>query len=789
MGYIIFFAVVIWVLWYFISKQNPKTIVIQKDAAPRNPDSSKQYGEPQVNPNETSIPAPTIKIEVTTNYLSTSSPSSSTYQPNRNDVSAFGASAQQSKSVSSDTVWVPYGRTVQHPGYSIPGGLIYFGSDLQSLNRWSEEPSLIDPRLPIDKAHPDQEGRNMSYWPSYSQIHPASRAAFLEWLSSGRKDPRAYIGYVFIYFYGLERRALADAKDSASARNDLPAIITEVKRLLSIYWENNSFRGYASKFLDALKVSQTNVPLYRSPPQFEYSSYEVPLALKLALGQMATDSVPLSAEWALAWAENDPSMPRRMPAQRCPEEFRELFRNRYNDKFGEGLKLKPNKTRIRATYYPASSSFGGQIEIQMPDLPDLTEITGPSSKINDLVATCTDELEGYSRYLGRNPDGRNSIEAASYLPKSLLKKHAGKEFQNLATWLNATISSEDPVSAPFSSLLQHVPSINRDGFGKKEATAIASLLGKINVGIEPDPRFGNFIPKSDQDMVLFRVSDNAPNSSSTEYSAAAVVLHLASAVAGADGTIDHDEERHLEEHIETWLHLTADEKTRLRAHTQWILSSFAGMNGVKKRIEVLKQDQRESLGRFLVGVAQADGYIDPMEMKTLKKIYDMLSLDIQSLYSHAHAAAIEPVTVQTADFVKQQGYAIPLQPPKPSEGISLDLRTIEAKLAETVAVSAILNKIFTEEDQHHRPVSVEFSSPLESIAGLDAETSAFMLILATKLEWTREELESLAAEKNLMLDGILDSINDASFDHFRGPFFEGDDPIEINAEFAKEITA
>ncbi|MBI4641906.1 MAG: TerB N-terminal domain-containing protein, partial [Candidatus Tectomicrobia bacterium] len=637
--------------------------------------------------------------------------------------------------------------------------------------------------------HPDREGRNMSYWPSYSQIHPASRAAFLEWLSSGRKDPRAYIGYVFIYFYGLERRALADAKDSASARNDLPAIITEVKRLLSIYGENNSFRGYASKFLDALKVSQTTVPLYHSPPQFEYSSYEVPLALKLALGQMATDSVPLSAEWALAWAENDPSMPRRMPAQRCPEEFRELFRIRYNDKFGEGLKLKPNKTRIRATYYPASSSFGGQIEIPMPDLPDLTEITGPSSKINDLVATCTDELEGYSRYLGRNPDGRNSIEAASYLPQSLLKKHAGKEFQNLSTWLNATISSEDPVSVPFSLLLQHVPSINRDGFGKKEATAIAGLLGKINVGIEPDPRFGNFIPKLDQDMVLFRVSDNAPNSPSAEYSAAAVVLHLASAVAGADGTVDPDEERHLEEHIETWLHLAADEKTRLRAHTQWLLSSFAGMNGVKKRIEVLKQGQRESLGRFLVGVAQADGYIDPMEMKILKKIYDMLGLDSQSLYSHAHAAAIEPVTVQTADFVKQQGYAIPSPSPKPSEGISLDPRTIEAKFAETVAVSDILNNIFIEEEPAPPAPSVESSSPLESIAGLDVETSAFMRTLATKLEWKREELESLAAEKNLMLDGMLDSINDASFDYFGGPFFEGDNPIEINAEFAKEMSA
>jgi hypothetical protein len=40
-----------------------------------------------------------------------------------------------------------------------------------------------------------------------------------------------------------------------------------------------------------------------------------------------------------------------------------------------------------------------------------------------------------------------------------------------------------------------------------------------------------------------------------------------------------------------------------------------------------------------------------------------------------------------------------------------------------------------------------------------------------------------------MLDGTLDTINDASFDHFGGLFAEGEDPIEINAEFAKEIAA
>ena len=724
----------------------------------------------------------------TTNYQSTSTPIASTSQPSCNDATIFGAGAQQPKSISPDSVWVPCGRTVQIAGYSIPGGLIYIGSGLKSVSHWSKEPALVDPEVPIFNAPSDREGRYMNYWPSYSQIHTASRAAFIEWLADGRKDPEANIGYVFIYFYGLERRALADVKDSAAARSDVPAIITEVKRLLSIYGDNGSFHGYASNFLNVLQVSQTTIPLYRTSPQIDSCSWDIPLTLKIALGQMARDGVFLTAEWALAWAENDPSMPRRMPIQRCPEEFRELFSIRYNDKFGDGLKLKPNKTLIQATYRPASSSFGGQVEIPLPDLPDITRLTGPSSRIRDLVTACTDELEGYSRYLGRNQDGRNSIEATAYLPRTLLKKHAGEEFQKLFSWLDEQLSSDTAVPVPFSSILQQISSINRDAFGKKEATALASLLGKVNIGIEPDPRFGSFIPKSDQDMILFKVSENFPNSPSAEYSAATVVLHLASAVAGADGTVDPNEERHLEEHLESWLHLSPDEKIRLRAHTQWLLSSFPGMNGIKKRIELLKQEQRESLGRFLVGVAQADDYIDPTEMKLLTKIYEMLGLDTQSLYSHAHAAAVEPVTIQTADFLKSQGHTIPSPPTKSTDCISLDMSSIEAKLVETAAVSAILNNIFTEEEPASPKVVVPEPAASEvPIAGLDQESYLFMQALTSKLVWAREELETLAEDHGLMLDGTLDSINDASFDHFGGPFFEGDDPIEIDPDIVSRL--
>jgi tellurite resistance protein len=728
-------------------------------------------------------------------YVKTNHQTSSNSQVYLNDATIFGTSAQKSKDVSPEELWVPSGKTFQHAGYSICGGLVYFGKELKSIQRYGDEPSLINLSLLVDKSNPDREGRNMGYWPSYSQIQPTSRAAFLEWLANGKNDPLANIGYVFLYFYGLERRALADAKDSVAARNEIPIIIKEVKRLIDIYGNNHSFQGYASKFLDVLQASQVSEILYNSSPEIQSGLWEIPITLKIALGQMARDSVPLSDKWALAWADNDPNMPRRTAVKRCSKEFKELFKIRYVEKYGEGLKLKANKTKIRSIWYhPASSSFGGQVEIHISnnvsELPDITKITEPSSKIIDIINLCTDELESYSRYIGRNPDCKDSIEATSYLPQPLIKSLAGIEFQNTSSWLNRTINSDAPVSIPLSTVLQQFKSVNQESFGKKEATAIANLLGKMNVGIEPDPRFGSFVPKPGQSIVLFRIDKNTSNAPSAEFSAATIVLHLASAVAAADGSVDASEEQHLNEHLEKWLNLAPDEKSRLKAHTQWLLTSFPGMSGVKKRIEVLKQDQRESLGRFLVGVAQADGYIDPAEMNILMKIYDMLGLDRQSLYSHAHAAASEPVTVQSADFAKAQGRAIPKPPKKARSGISLDASSIEAKLAETVAVSAILNKIFTEDETISvQTTTSEITSSKTAIAGLDIESFRFMQILATKMIWEREELERLASDYSIMLDGTLDSINDASFDHFGGPFFEGNDPIEINTDYAKELAA
>ena len=66
---------------------------------------------------------------------------------------------------------------------------------------YKEEPSLIHQSDVIGKVlYPPQ---NLGYYPSYNQLSANARASYLNWLEN--IDNEIDIGYVFIFYYGLER--------------------------------------------------------------------------------------------------------------------------------------------------------------------------------------------------------------------------------------------------------------------------------------------------------------------------------------------------------------------------------------------------------------------------------------------------------------------------------------------------------------------------------------------------------------------------------------------------------
>jgi tellurite resistance protein len=706
--------------------------------------------------------------------------------------------------------WVGPGSSATIAGVSIQGGMLYIGQGLVAPSG-GIEPALIDPRLKVNHRRPDFGGDTMGYWPSYDEITPEARAAYLGWLAGGRCAPDAYIGYVFLFFYGLERRALVEIAANPALAWELPLLHAEVQRLLAIYGDNGSFRGYATTFVRVLDVllaehATTEATL---PPLVRENKWQPPPSLLVQLGAFAKDGRPLPADWAVAWAWYHPQVTLRGPAIRCVDEFVDLFKARYVAAHGDGLSLRPAKATVKIEYYAASA--GMRSASLKTDLPNVFEQAGPGRKLAAIADGVMTDLDAYSRYLGRNPDGRGTIAAAGLLPPELLSEPSGVVAQ-LRDWATQLAATHQTITG--ADLLSRWPTKSLERMAKPEAVALAQLLGRFDLAVEPDVRLGGPAITPATPVVLFRSGNNPPQAATAAYAAATTLLHLATAVSAADGNISDQEQSHLVSHLNSALQLTPGERDRLEAHLRWLAANEVKLTGLKRRIEALSKPQREAVADLLVSVAAADGVISPDEITSLTKIFRLLELDPRQVHTRLHALlssptarpapAAGPVTVRPAGR-PDEGYAIHepgtsvTSNDKPSSpGIVLDLASIEAKFAETAEVSALLTDIFSDDgttavrQPAERRDAASFVEPEQvTIAGLDGVHSALMQTLAGRDVWTRADFEELAAQHTVMPDGALDTINEAALEATDEPFLEddGNDTLSINHYARQELFA
>lgn len=680
--------------------------------------------------------------------------------------------------------WIPLGQAIDVGGLSIPGGFVYVGTKLPTPSG-ANDPCLIDPTKPVARQG-DYTERQMGYWPSYSEVSAGARRAYLNWLAGGRKDPQADVGYVFLFFYGLERRAIIDAAKDEGARAEWPAIASELRRLLSIYGEKSgSFRGYASALLDWVELAEHPARLYEKPVPAFPKTYELPLYLRLALGQAAVDGAPVPSHLALAWARLEPNISLRTPATRCAEEFERLFAIKYAEAFGAGMVMPRNRTKLKLVYRPASAGFRGyeQLKLTFRDTPDVTVLTAPVKKLQDVVEAATKPLEPFSRLVGKSPDAKASLEALLQLPAPLWPEAALKALQDLKTRMG-----DGMVAMPFQDLLSALGA--KTAFTKDKTVLLARTLESANVGLEPDVLGGAKVPKPEEKVVLFALppSDQQPRANGP-YLAAALTLQLASAVASADGEFGTKEMSHLRETVLSWSHLTPSQTRRLLAHLRLLMQAPASLTSLKKKFEPLDLSVKETVASFMATVAQSDGVVSPAEVKMLERVYKALGVDSKKVFSdvHAVAAGTKPTAAAVAK-VEESGF-------------KLDPARVAELQKDTEKVSALLANIFTEAQERADEAaaeSVEVESetePTEStespkgLLGLDEAHSALARMMLSRPQWSREELLDVAADLDLMLDGALEHINEAAFEAHDMALFEGDDPVTVNAEILEKVEA
>jgi uncharacterized tellurite resistance protein B-like protein len=668
--------------------------------------------------------------------------------------------------------WIPAGEAITIAGINIPEGMIYAGLSMQAPNG-RQEPALINPSLRVSSDTVDISERRTPYWPSYSEISSDARKAYLQWLASGRQDPAADIGYVFLFFYGLERRVLTELQ---SRPNDpeVKLIEEEVRRLLSIYGQNNSFRSYASNFLEYLATATVVDPPI-TPPD-EPRAFELPISYRVALGQFASARKPVPAEWALSWARIDPTIFFRTPADRCRDQFNALFVRRYTEHFGEGLILPVNKTKLRVSYRPASGAFLGTVFTRdIGDVPDVGAVTGPQNKLRQFVNHCTDELDKYSRYIGRNPGKGDSIEALVLLPTTVWPKAACDAIEEVKKEI-----ADHTVTTKWKDLLHK--------FGAEEsptratAAQFASCLEASAIGIEPDLIARSRTPESEDPIVVFATPTRSDKvMSGASYAAASTTLEFGALIAAADGDVHEAEVQHLTHAIAGWEGLDEAARTRLSARISLFRVQPPSLVTLRKKADGLSASSRRTIADLLVRVIQADGIISPAEVRSLESAYKVLQLDTKLVYSDLHAGV--PARRETEKRTAKA--SLP--------AVTLDPERIAQLQQETERMAVVLNEVFTANDAPIEPEPIAESDSAtrtsEALLGLDEQHSQFARLLLSRARWSRAELADAAADMELMLDGALERINEAAIERFEQPLADGDDPVDIDQHLMEQVPA
>ncbi|MCP4486563.1 MAG: ATPase [Gammaproteobacteria bacterium] len=690
---------------------------------------------------------------------------------------SYGYDEEKSKNKTQGK-WIKSGESITIKGQAFSSGNFYFGGKLSSLDGYGTEASLVDDSLKVENKPSSFEDESLGYWPKFISLTPKGRGAFLSWLSGDRSDPETPLGYVFIYFYGLERRIAVDSIHRAVDDPEFESLFDEILRLKDIYGSSRSFSNYSIRLLEFMCLLRPHVV---SHPELEKSPQRDSLLFKHRLAITVSEEKPVPVELALAWIRFYPDYNLKKPARRCSYEFSQMFTHIYIKKYGDGIVVKPNKTRLKIEYHPASSSLRGISFPQKDDLPDPSNLKDPTSKLIAIADECTAELDAYSRYLAKPDTSRTDIEAVLLLPDELDDLGSTLGLGKFKKWIDDAISSKNGL-VNVEEFWTYTKSPLPAKINKKEAELIQLLAQKAGYGIAPDTRYHHAKASADGKLVLFPEGHGKYFEPSKEFNEMGMALRLGAMVATIDSHVDQSEKKLLIQLIDHDTNLSPTEKRSLQAYLVWRLNTPSNVTGLKARVGMLGETKKAAVSRILVGVAMADGKIDPKEIKQIEKLYTLLGLDKALVTGDIHGMSSSKTGVRP---VSPQSEAIS----PASTSFHLDESILAIHESETKDVQSMLGAIFVEDEPAgESDDSATDSTAVEEETGIDKQHYALFESLIRKDKWTREEVDALCRDSGLMASGALETINDWSFDKVNAAVLEEDgDAIYVDQETVEEI--
>jgi tellurite resistance protein len=657
--------------------------------------------------------------------------------------------------------------------------------------------SLIELELSIAPA--GASAGPLPYWPSYRGASPAQRSKYLDWLVSGRSNPETDVGYVFLYFYGLERRVLIDGTDH-------PEVAAELLRLLSIYGHSASFRRYAQSLL------WTTIWLSRKAKSVPYQTVSAAITatewtgdtLNVCLACFAGSGRPLPDELIYHLVRQDVRSPRTVIVQRHQELHKQAFFTRLRGQLPEGVHIKTGKRDRRLDYFPASATLGRVQHAGGPLAGERVPSLLGSSQFNPLLKLweqAVEDLRGYDKAQKKANGAALTAEMYEALPEHL-RQGDHPHFDQWCQLLDRSVTEDGWTIVTIGDFAALEGIAERPKLTKTQSLDLAKNASQMGFALEPDIRITGKPYHWTQQVSVFPATDELSQDVAA-YHAAAVLLELGVGIAAADGILDEIELGRLTSHLESQFELSSQDSCRLE-HLRYLLVKSPPMDfALAKSMQAkLNRDQRKKVGEFLVGIAAADEQISAEEIKALTTAYRALGLAKADLDQLLRPHELPPA-------LTEQGTSS-------APTFRLDLARITAIMAETKQVTEFLREAMRDSDDEltslpakeppgraqpalpvaTTPANLAPVSPNDSPQSheplanrwpdLPRDLHPFLQAATAQSLWSRATLDQLARTHRLMLGSAIERINEWAYDRLGDALFvEDSDSFLVQVELFK----
>ena len=670
--------------------------------------------------------------------------------------------------------WIPGWKSVRIAGRKIRG-MVYVGVPRSVDNPYVGEIGIINPNLPVGDFGNDFAGEGIyTNPPDYSMMEEDSRATYLNWLAD-RSNTNYSARYVMLYFTGLEVRFFFDR----SSRSEKLLILAEAQRLLEIYGSSNHINRILRHFIGMGRLI-LKLDLDVEPETGNY--HPCHSAVLAAIGRKVDARQPLNGKWMLNWHVVNTKL--SSAVRRVFPEFKALFISSFDEDYPNGMKADIPDEYFMPMYRSVSFQFPLELSDYMEFVSDLSLASDLLEVASHTADNVEQELEKFTRYVGKDPERRKDLAAYLRLPERIRNQFPNDKAKELLSWAKKVIRNNPVI--PFADVVEKVHGTAAESVTRSQTTKIIDTLAGLFIGIAPDPRFTKFNLKLEDSVIVHKIDHTIErwNSVSENYwsvfrqvAVVCFVIQAASRIATSevlvfDNLISHKK-------------LEAHELERMLIYRNWMLSVPPALPMLRQNLKARFPFEHEELVPIALSMAVARGHVPPERVEAVKKIYKLLNLNDADVYSdlHSQTSGGKPVVFLSESQSKQFSDV-----PAAGENISkfeLDSKRIDSVVRDTAQVSEVLGEIFS--DDGHTP---EGNQPVIEdglLPGLDKQHALLALEMLQRDRWENEELQQLAGRFNLMPAGALETLNEWAFERFEEPLIEEYDGYNLNLDLVERL--